>query len=84
MTTVSADEESDQSARVAGSGDLAAEPPAKRRRLFRLRKPTGSRTPQGSAFYGRVLPILIVIMAIVTVALILFAVGVLVGLVPFR
>lgn len=47
-------------------------------------KPTGARTPEGSAFYGRILPVVILAMGIITVALILIAAGVLVGLVPFH
>ena len=56
----------------------------RRRSLLGLRRPVGSRTPRGSMLYGRVLPVLIVFMAVVTVILILFAVGVLVGVVPFQ
>lgn len=44
----------------------------------------GSRTPQDSALFRRVLPAAIVFMALITVVLILFAIGVLVGVVPFQ
>ncbi len=73
----SIDDEVNQQRRVANAH-------AKARRIFRLRKPMGSRVPANSALYSRVLPIVIVVMAIVMALLILFAVGVLIGLVPFR
>jgi hypothetical protein len=40
--------------------------------------------PQGSTFYSRVLPPLIVFLGVITVLLILFAAGILVGLIPFQ
>jgi len=45
---------------------------------------SGSRIPSGSPFYARVLPILILAMGILTAVLILFAAGVVLGIVPFR
>ncbi|MEW6568538.1 MAG: hypothetical protein AB1449_10325 [Chloroflexota bacterium] len=43
-----------------------------------------ARVPEDSIFYSRLVPILMVAMGILTVILILVAVGVLIGLVPFR
>lgn len=43
-----------------------------------------NRMPEGSLFYERVVPALLVLLGIVTVVLILFAAGVLLGIVPFR
>jgi hypothetical protein len=43
-----------------------------------------SRVPTGSAFYDKIIPLLLVGMAVVTVIFILFAVGVLLGLVPYQ
>jgi len=48
------------------------------------RKPAGSRMPAGSAAYSRILPALILGLAIVMGLLILVAAGVLLGLVPYR
>ena len=42
-----------------------------------------SRIPQNSPFFEKVVPALLIVMAVVTVGLILFALGVLVGLVSF-
>jgi hypothetical protein len=42
-----------------------------------------SRMPENSALFEKVVPTLLVVMAVVTVGLILFALGVLVGLVSF-
>ncbi|MFP3854315.1 MAG: hypothetical protein ACLFWD_08495 [Anaerolineales bacterium] len=39
--------------------------------------------PSDSAFFERVVPILLIVLGIITVALILFALGVLLGFVPF-
>lgn len=60
------------------SGEQGAEP------ARRPRRPSTTRMPQGSVFYERVVPILLVSMGIITVLLILFAVGVLLGVVPWR
>jgi len=46
--------------------------------------PPGSRITGRSALYTRVLPVLILALGLLTAALILFAAGVLLGLVPFR
>ena len=43
-----------------------------------------SRVPEGSQFYERVLPILLVGMAVVMVVLIVVALGVLLGFTPYR
>jgi hypothetical protein len=45
---------------------------------------SSSRFPENSRFYDKLLPALLVLLAIIMVILILFAVGVLVGLVPFN
>ena len=42
-----------------------------------------SRMPEGSTFYERIIPILLVVMGVAMVALVLVAVGVLTGLVHF-
>ncbi len=41
------------------------------------------RFPQGSLFYDKVVPLLLILMGLLTLALILFAVGVVFGLVQF-
>lgn len=51
---------------------------------IRRKKSAGSRIASGSALYTRVLPVVILAMAILTAVLILFAAGVLLGVVPFR
>ena len=51
---------------------------------IRSKKASGSRIPSGSPFYARVLPILILAMGVLTAVLILFAAGVVLGIVPFR
>jgi hypothetical protein len=43
-----------------------------------------SHVPDESVFYTKVVPLLLVAMAVVMAALILIAVGVLLGIVPFR
>lgn len=43
-----------------------------------------SRVPEESVFYTKVVPLLLVGMAVVMAALILIAAGVLLGIVPFR
>jgi hypothetical protein len=43
-----------------------------------------SRIPPGSVFYRRVLPLCLAIMALLTLALIAVAAGVLLGVVPWR
>ncbi len=47
-------------------------------------KPGGSRIPEGSRLYGRLLPALIVGLGVLMVVLIVVAAGVLLGFVPFR
>jgi hypothetical protein len=48
---------------------------------LKLRKPVGSRIPEDSNLYGRLLPAVIIFMGFVMVVLIIFALAVLVGLV---
>ncbi len=60
------------------SGGQGAEP------AHRPRRPSMARMPQGSVFYERIVPILLVTMGVVTLLLILFAVGVLLGVIPWR
>lgn len=43
-----------------------------------------SRMPENSVFYEKLVPVLLILMALIMVVLILFAVGVLIGVVPFR
>ena len=43
-----------------------------------------SRIPSGSVFYRRVLPMFLIAMGVLTLALILVAAGVLLGVVPWR
>ncbi len=47
-------------------------------------KAVGSRISEGSFFYTRLLPVLIVAMGVLTAGLVIFAAGVLLGLIPFR
>jgi hypothetical protein len=46
-------------------------------------KNSKSRIPERSIFFEKVVPVLLVSMAVITVALILFAAGVLLGIVHF-
>lgn len=43
-----------------------------------------NRMPEGSTFYELVIPGLLILFGVVTAALILFAVGVLLGIIPFQ
>jgi hypothetical protein len=45
--------------------------------------PNSSRIPENSAFYQKIVPALLISMAVITVILILFAIGILVGIVSF-
>lgn len=47
-----------------------------------MRTPS-NRMPADSAFFERIVPIMLIVLGIITVALILFALGVLLGIVPF-
>lgn len=47
-------------------------------------KPAGSRVPKDRALYTRLLPAMIIILAFIMTALIAFAAGVLLGLIPFN
>jgi len=49
-----------------------------------LLKPSGSRIQSDSMFYTRVLPVILGALAVLTVALIVVAAGVLIGVIPFR
>ena len=51
--------------------------------LARL-KPSGSRIPANHVLYERLLPVSIIFMTIIMGGLILFAAGVLLGLIPFN
>jgi hypothetical protein len=51
---------------------------------LRRKKSSGSRISSGSPLYTRVLPIVILALGVLTAALILFAAGVILGIVPFR
>jgi hypothetical protein len=53
---------------------------------LRPRKPSRdrSRMPAGSTFYDRIVPLLLVALAVVMVVMILVALGVLLGFVPFQ
>jgi hypothetical protein len=44
----------------------------------------GSRIPARSFFYTRIAPVILVVLAVVTLALIAVAAGVLLGIVPYR
>ncbi len=57
-------------------------PSARRRRPDIMRGQ--SRVPEGSIFYTKVVPILLVGMAVIMGVLILVAAGVLLGIIPFR
>ncbi len=63
-------------------GHVEVDPP-KVPTLSRI-KPSGSRIPRESLVFRRFLPALIVSMGVLTAILILVAVGVLLGIVPFR
>ena len=47
-------------------------------------KPEGSRVPAGSVTYSRLLPALIVVMAVIMGLLIVVAAGIVLGFVPYR
>ena len=47
-------------------------------------KPSSSRIPKNHMLYERLLPVSILVMTIIMMALIVFAAGVLLGLIPFR
>jgi hypothetical protein len=49
-----------------------------------LLKPAGSRIEGGSMFYTRLIPIILGALALLTIALIVIAAGVLIGVIPFR
>lgn len=72
----------------AGEGGPNSGPSTVRRsglyEWIRGKKASGSRISTSSALYTRVLPVLILGMGLLTAALILLAVGVLLGIVPFR
>jgi len=42
-----------------------------------------SRIPKGSVFFEKIVPVLLVVMGILTIGLILFALGILLGLIQF-
>ena len=53
-------------------------------KAVRPKPPSPTRMPENSVFYEKVVPLVLVVLGIVTVALIVFALGVLVGVVPFQ
>jgi hypothetical protein len=59
------------------------EKPKRQIRFLGWKKSVGSRIPEGSSFYSRVLPIVILILGLITVVLIVFALGIITGLIPF-
>ena len=46
-------------------------------------RPPSSRMPADSTFYDKVLPFIFITLAIFTIALVIFALGVLLGFIPF-
>jgi hypothetical protein len=60
-------------------GDERPQPPHQPRL-----KPSGSRIENDSMLYTRVLPVVLGALAVLTVALIVVAAGVLIGVIPFR
>lgn len=60
------------------------QPPASSQRKPRSAKPSINRMPEGSPFFERIVPVMLIVMGIVTTALILFAAGVLLGFIPFQ
>jgi hypothetical protein len=47
-------------------------------------KPSGSRIQSDSMLYTRLVPIILGALAVITVALIIVAAGILIGVIPFR
>jgi hypothetical protein len=47
-------------------------------------KPSGSRIQGGSLLYTRLLPVILGALTVLTIALIVVAAGVLIGVIPFR
>ncbi|HEX9797118.1 MAG TPA: hypothetical protein VGA52_09030 [Anaerolineales bacterium] len=47
-------------------------------------RPGSNRMPADSAFFERVVPALLVVLGIITVGLIVFAAGILLGFIPFQ
>lgn len=48
-----------------------------------MKKRSINRMPEGSLFYERIVPILLVVMGVLTASMILFAAGVILGIIPF-
>jgi hypothetical protein len=48
------------------------------------RQPGAERIPEGSTFYTRILPLILALMALLTAALVLIALGVLTGVISFH
>jgi hypothetical protein len=57
--------------------------PKRKLRFLGWKKSIGSRIPEESSFYSRVLPIVILFLGLVTAILIVFALGIITGLIPF-
>ncbi len=64
--------------------EQGAEKSAPRRPFLSRLKPSGSRVPEDSFFYTKLIPVLIITLGVIMVALIILAAGVLLGFVPFR
>lgn len=62
---------------------MQTKPPRKRLDESRAKKQPINRMPQGSLFYERIVPLLLIGMGVLMAAMILIAAGVLLGLIPF-
>lgn len=62
---------------------MQTKPPRKRLEESQSREQPINRMPQGSLFYERIVPMLLIGMGVLMLAMILFAAGVLLGLIPF-
>lgn len=60
----------------------AKEPGKVIRKKVKNKRPT-NRMPEGSVFYERIVPLLLIVMGVVTASMILFAAGVILGIIPF-
>lgn len=64
-------------------GTLQTKPPHKRLDESRSKKQPINRMPQGSLFYERIVPVLLIGMGILLAAMITVAAGILLGIIPF-
>ncbi|MGA9531992.1 MAG: hypothetical protein WBR18_04690 [Anaerolineales bacterium] len=60
------------------------EPSTRRKRKPQTPGPSINRMPEGSQFFERIVPLLLIGMGVITTLLILFAAGVLLGFIPFQ